>query len=273
MLRNNKFLATVALVTALGGTSAIAQQIVLPAPPAQAPAAASPAPSTLQDLMPSDATQQGVVVKDKGLPDGATVGDAEERNKALAAEAGRKLDALIGTTLGDKREKNTQAEQAARQNKLMEMQYQLDLAKVSKELWKTLNGESSDNESKIKELETKISDLNAQNEALKNRASALAAAVPASAGGAGANDPDPVVASVSGAAGNIEAKILIPYVGEVYARNGDTLPNGQKVVGISANGVTVAKDGVKKMLAFGTSVPRVRPVRTVIPANSVVFPQ
>jgi type IV pilus biogenesis protein PilP len=271
MLRNNKFLATVAFVTVLAGSSAIAQEIVLPAAPAAAPSPVSPpAPSTLQEMMANGKGQDAPVVKDKGLPEGASVGDAEERNKALAAEASRKLDALIGTTLGDKREKNTQAEQAARQNKLMEMQYQLDLAKVSKELWKTLNGEDSDKENKIKDLETKITDLNAQNEALKNRASALAAT---GASGTGSSDPDPVVASISGAGGNIEAKILVPYVGEIYAHRGDTLPNGQKVVSISQSGVTVQKNDEKKVLAFGTAVPRTRPVRNIVPAGSVVFPQ
>ncbi len=270
MLRNYNFLATVALVTVLGSSSAIAQEAVLPAPTVAAPAApaSAAAPATLQDLLANGNAQQVPTVKDKGLPDGATVGDAEERNKALAAEASRKLDALIGTTLSDKRENNDQNTLATRNRHLQDMQYQLDLAKVSKELWKTLNGENSESEGKIKELETKISDLNAQNEALKNRASALAAG-----GAGGASDPDPVVVAIEGAGGKVEARILVPYAGEVYAHKGDTLPSGQKVVSISQSGVIVEKDNVKKSLAFGTSVPRNRPVRTVIPAGSVVFPQ
>jgi type IV pilus biogenesis protein PilP len=271
MLRNNKFLATVAFVTVLGGSSAIAQEIVLPAPPVAAPPTVSPpAQATLKDLIANGNNDVAPGIKDKGLPAGATVGDAEERNKTLAAEASRRLDALIGNTLGDKRENNDQAAQSARQRKLMEMQYQLDLAKVSKELWKTLNGEESDNDNKIKELETKVTDLSAQNQALKTQASALAASGAATDG---SHDPDPVVASIAGAGGSIEAKILVPYVGEIYARRGDTLPNGQKVVSISQTGVTVQKGDVKKALAFGTSVPRTRPVRNILPAGSVVFPQ
>lgn len=263
MLRNNKFIATVALAAVLGVGPAVAQEINLPAPSASAGA-----PSTLQDMINDGADKPVQNVKEQGLPEGATVGDAQERNKALAAEAGRKLDALIGTQLGDKRESNDAATMAARQRQLMEMQYQLDLAKVSKELWKTLNGEETANENKIKELEAKLSELNAQNEALKTRASALAAASPL-----GNADPDPVVAAISGAGGKMEAKILVPYVGEIYARVGDTLPNGQKVTSISPSGVKVWRNDIEKVLAFGTSVPRTRPVRNIVPANSLVFPQ
>ena len=74
-------------------------------------------------------------------------------------------------------------------------------------------------------------------------------------------DPDPVVAEITGAAGSIKAKILIPYMGEVIARPGETLPNGQKIVGMSGAGVKVQKaDGTSVTLGFGTEVPRTRPL-------------
>lgn len=270
MLRDNKFLATVALVVALGGaTSAVAQQAVVAPVPSAAPVAQAGGQATLQDMMAVGANQQVPIVKEKGLPAGATIGDAEERNKALAAESARKLDELTGDALSDKRENNDAQTLAQRQRQLMDVEYKLKLAKLSKELWKTLNGEDSEKEGQIKELEAKIADLNAQNEALKTRSAQLAASVP----GGGAADPDPVVASVTGAGGSIEAKILVPYVGEVFAHKGDTLPGGQKIVSISQSGVTVSKDGATRVLAFGSSVPKIRPVRNVVPASSVVFPQ
>jgi hypothetical protein len=50
-------------------------------------------------------------------------------------------------------------------------------------------------------------------------------------------------------------------MGEISAKRGDILPNGQRVVSISSSGVTVARqDGTPVVLGFGKSVPAVRPV-------------
>ena len=71
-------------------------------------------------------------------------------------------------------------------------------------------------------------------------------------------DPLPVVVEIVGSAGHLEARLLVPYFGEVIARIGMTLPNGMKVTSITAAKVIATMNGVKQTLPFGTSVPASR---------------
>jgi type IV pilus biogenesis protein PilP len=196
----------------------------------------------------------------KGLPPGATLSDADQRVRAMAAEASRDLDELAAGALSNVRENNDVATKSIRNNQVMDLDHQIEVAKKSKELWTILNGEESEKEGQIKELESKVSALTAEKEALSKRAEAASLLARNTVDNP---DPDPVVSSVMGAAGNARAEVLVPYMGKFNVKVGDTLPNGQKIVSISSNGVTVAQDGNRKVLSFGDSVPSVRPVRNV----------
>ena len=71
-------------------------------------------------------------------------------------------------------------------------------------------------------------------------------------------DPLPVVAEIVGVTGQLEAKLLVPYFGEITAKVGMILPNGMKVSSISPTSVMVSIDEESQMLPFGTSVPATR---------------
>lgn len=117
------------------------------------------------------------------------------------------------------------------------------------EIYKVLNPKKEEEDEKVSALENEVERLESE------LAAAEAAPILIEQ-----KDPPPVVAEIQGAAGQMEAKILVPYMGEVMARPGTVLPNGMKVVSISASGVR-AKDGDSTIsLAFGTSVPSARPV-------------
>jgi type IV pilus biogenesis protein PilP len=196
----------------------------------------------------------------KGLPAGATLSDADQQVRAMAAEASRDLDALAAGALSSARENNDVNTKSVRQNQIMDLDHQIAIAKRSKELWTILNGESSEKEGQIKELEAKVSSLTAEKDALAKRAEAASILARQTVANP---DPDPVVSSVMGAAGNARAEVLVPYSGKFTVKVGDTLPNGQKIVSIGSTGVTVAKDGERKLLSFGESVPSTRPNRIV----------
>jgi type IV pilus biogenesis protein PilP len=254
----NQLLGTVAILAAFAATSALAQQAPqLPNAAARPVQAASQTPPGV--LPPGVNGGKPVAAPvEKGLPPGATLSDAEQRVRAMAAENSRALDDLVSGAVTDARENNTVKTFAKRKMDIMDLDYQLDVAKRGKELWTTLNGEETEKETQIKELESKVSTLTAEKEALSKQAQAASLLARSTLSSA---DPDPVVAEVLGAGNSVRAEILVPYMGRFNVSTGDTLPNGQKVVSIGANGVTVMKDGERKMLAFGTSVPSTRPVR------------
>lgn len=244
--------ATAVLLTAASALPALAQQapqLALPSAPAQAARPALPA-------LPG---QQVVEPVEKALPPGANISDADQRLRAMAAEAGRDLDELAGSALRDARENNDVAADSAHNMNKMDLDKKIEIAERTKKLWTILNGEESEKEGQIKELEARVSALTSEKEALTRRAEA--AAQMAARNGPAVPDPDPVVSSVTGVSGNVKAEILVPYMGKFIVKTGDTLPNGQKIVSMSANGVTVSKDGTTKLLGFGTEVPSVRPGR------------
>ena len=65
----------------------------------------------------------------------------------------------------------------------------------------------------------------------------------------------PVVAEIIGIAGQLQAKILVPYFGEVIAHSGTILPNGMTVTSITETEVIAIFNNESQMLPFGSSVP------------------
>lgn len=183
------------------------------------------------------------------LPQGATIGGSGEKVRDLATQAGRSLEELIGSAVSTRGEAEIGA-MAERKRRVMMLEYQLEEAKLAKQLWVELNGEQEGNSEEIERLHAEKASLEAE----LVRVQATRLAPPPS-------DPDPVVAEVTGAAGSYRAKILIPYAGQVMATVGSTLPNGMKVTGISKDGVNVRGPSGNKVLTFGDSVPKTRPVK------------
>jgi type IV pilus biogenesis protein PilP len=197
-----------------------------------------------------------VAVPELSIPADASLGESNARVKALATEADQGLDRLVEGAITSEGNKANVDETAKSKERVMLLQQKLEEAKVAVEYWETVNGKDHRADEKIKSLEAEktgmekeLSDLRQQlSKAVTQRRS-------------GPTDPDPVVADITGAAGSVKAKILIPYMGEISAKRGDILPNGQRVVSISSSGVTVARqDGTPVVLGFGKSVPAVRPV-------------
>lgn len=190
------------------------------------------------------------------LPQGASIDGAQEKVRTMATEAGRSLEDLIGSAVTPSTAAEV-GEIAARKRRIMVLQDQLEEAKLAKELWIELNGEQ-DNEANSEEVDR----LYAEKAALEAELIRLQ-----DAQNGPATDPDPVVAEITGAAGSMRAKVLVPYMGEFMVERGTTLPNGMKVTAISKTGVVVNTEaGARKTLAFGTSVPRAR--MNVQPAQS-----
>lgn len=213
-----------------------------------------PAPDIALPAADGKTPQKPVVV----LPAGATIDGAKDKVRSMATEAGRSLDELIGSAVTPRTETEV-GEIAARQRRIMVLEDQVREAKLAKELWVEVNGKDEQKNSE------EIDRLQAEKTSLQAEIVRLTAAQIAKP----AKDPDPVVSEVTGAAGSMKAKVLVPYMGEFMAERGTSLPNGMKVADISKNGVTVTDGGVRKVLAFGTVVPRNRPaVRAVAPAAS-----
>jgi polyhydroxyalkanoate synthesis regulator phasin len=246
--RTRNAVAVLAALLSSVAASAVAQEI--PAPPALSAqqvrdAAINPALAPTGGQAPAAA-----------LPPDASLGEANERVKAMSSEADQMLDRLVDGALTNEAGKTTVEEMSASDLRIMHIEKKLQEAKLVAEYWETVSGKDHRADEKIKALEAEKADM--QNELTRLREQASKLAVERRRVTA---DPDPVVAEITGAAGSIKAKILIPYMGEVIARPGDTLPNGQKITGISATGVKILKaDGSSAVLGFGTSVPRSRPL-------------
>jgi type IV pilus biogenesis protein PilP len=82
--------------------------------------------------------------------------------------------------------------------------------------------------------------------------------------------PLPVVYEIMGAGGRpLRAKLLIPYVGEITARVGTTLPGKRNVLRIDADGVVVNDPTAGPVrLAFGQAVP----LRSTVAATNTPGP-
>jgi len=225
--------------------AAILAALALPAYAQQAPAD-MPAPAQLV-LPGADEPAPPPVA----LPKGASIDGAQDKVRNLASEAGKSLEDLVGNAMTP-RSKAEVGELANRQRRLMDLEYQLKEAKLAKELWVELNGDDS------KEKDEEINRLQGEKESLQAEIVRLSSAQMSSS--VKIADPDPVVAEITGAGGMMRAKVLVPYSGEFMVERGTTLPNGMKVLGVSKEGVTVAVGEVRKTLAFGSAVPRSRPV-------------
>lgn len=233
------------------GLAALAAVLAAATLASPAPAQQQKAPAFL-NVETTPLPQQAEPAPRAPLPDGASVSDAQEKVRAMAAEAGRSLDELLGAAVTPRIEAEV-GELAERQRRIMLLEYQLKEAKLARELWEEMNGdeETRASQEEIERLHAEKASLEAE----LVRLTTMQAQRPF-------NDPDPVVAEITGAAGRMRAKVLVPYMGEFVVEPGFSLPNGMKVEGISKAGVKVSKDGSSRMLAFGNSVPRVRMVPT-----------
>lgn len=205
-----------------------------------------------------DGVQPGdpvVVAPQVSIPADASLGESNARVKALATEADQGLDRLVEGAIANEGAKVNVDEMEQSKNRKMLLEQKLEEAKVAVEYWETVNGKDHRADEKIKGLEAEKTALEKELSELRQQLSKAVTekkSVP--------TDPDPVVADITGAAGAVKAKILIPYMGEITAKRGDVLPNGQKVISVSASGVTVARpDGTPVVLGFGKTVPAVRP--------------
>jgi type IV pilus biogenesis protein PilP len=253
-----------ALLLSSVAASAVAQEIAPPAP-LQLPAAtidapAPPAPGGAaavragHDAQAVD-TPSTEAVSTPAVPVGASLGEANERVKQMSSEADQLLDRLVDGALSNEADKTTVDEMNVSNMRIMQLEKKLEEAKLVAEYWETVSGKDHRADEKIKTLETEKTDMQAELTRLR-----ADAAKSATANHRFVTDPDPVVAEITGAAGSVKAKILIPYMGQIIARTGDVLPNGQKVTSISAAGVKVLRaDGTVVTLGFGTSVPSTRP--------------
>lgn len=182
------------------------------------------------------------------LPQGASISDAQNRVQSLAAEAGKALDGLVGNAVTDREKAQIEA-LSERKRRILVLEDQLKEAKLAKQIWKELHGDEDKDNEQVKKLEEEKRMLIEQLKMLESSASTSKPEP----------EPMPVVSSISGAAGAAKAVILVPFVGTVHAQVGTLLPNGMKVASVSRGGVVVEKDGTKVGLAFGSSVPLVRP--------------
>lgn len=207
-----------------------------------------------------------VSVPELSIPADASLGESNARVKALASEADQGLDRLVEGAITSEGNKANVDETAKSKERLMLLEQKLAEAKVAVEYWETVNGKDHRADEKIKALEAEKSGMEKELSDLRQQLSKAVTerkAIP--------TDPDPVVADITGAAGSVKAKILIPYMGEISAKRGDVLPNGQKVISITSSGVTVARqDGTPVVLGFGKTVPAVRPVSAGAGAAMVV---
>lgn len=189
------------------------------------------------------------------LPIDVTLGEANERVKAMSSEADQALDAIVGDALSSDRGSQTVEDLAKVGDRILLLEKKLEEAKLAVDLRETVLGKDQRADEKIKDLETEKADMLAELTKLREQVSKQAMETRRTG-----SDPDPVVAEITGAAGSVKAKILIPYLGEVMATVGDVLPNGQKIASISTDGVKVRRtDGSLVTLGFGTQVPSTRP--------------
>lgn len=247
--RTRKAVAALALLLSSAAAVAVAQE--MPAPPALD----TTQRAVLANQNPEGANGSVPAAPSIALPADASLGEANERVKAMSSEADQLLDRLVDGALSNEAGKTTVEEMSGSNIRIMQLEKKLAEAKLVAEYWETVSGKDHRADEKIKGLEEEKAEMLSELTRLREQVSKNAAErrkVQA--------DPDPVVAEITGAAGSVKAKILIPYMGEMIARTGDVLPNGQKVTGISNTGVKVQrKDGSAALLGFGTSVPSTRP--------------
>lgn len=184
------------------------------------------------------------------LPQGAGLGAADLQVKKLSEDGARALDELVGQAVSSERELNDIEARSEDQRIINTLEMKLEQAKLAKELHETLN---DDEEKALEAVTLERDQLRAQIKALEEQLTSTAKRLRAQS--VDAAEAAPVIVGIAGSNGDLTARLLVPYSGEVVVRRGDTLSDGSRVVSITARGVSVSKDGATRELAFGTAVP------------------
>ncbi|MDW9479058.1 hypothetical protein GOB57_10320 [Sinorhizobium meliloti] len=185
------------------------------------------------------------------LPEGASVGDANEKIKKLSSDGAKSLQELVGASIDNQRENVDVEARSGDKREIEALKVQVEKAKLAKELYQIINGDEDKNQAELETVKAERDELSVQVKSLEEQL----AETSKQAQSRSQDEPNPVIVSVTGSAGNLSAKLLVPYYGEANVRKGDVLANGQTVASITPNGVTVVKDGQAAKLGFGTSVP------------------
>jgi type IV pilus biogenesis protein PilP len=186
------------------------------------------------------------------LPEGATVGNIDEKLKKLSGDASKKLRELQGDAVNNEREKNDIEARSTDLREIQSLEMDLQKAKVLKELYKTVNAEEDQTKQELETVKSERDELSVQVKTLEEQLITVSKQVSASARSA---EPNPVIVTIFGAGNNLSARLLVPYYGETIVKQGDVLANGQTVSSISSNGVSVSQNGNTARLSFGTTVP------------------
>jgi type IV pilus biogenesis protein PilP len=197
----------------------------------------------------------GAVAKqpDFKLPEGASVGDANEKIKKLSSEGGKSLKDLVGASVDNERENVDVEARSGDKREIEALKSQVEKAKLAKELYQVINGDDDKNKAELESVTAERDELSVQVKSLEEQLVQTSKQVQTQTEAGG--EPNPVIVSITGAGGNLNARLLVPYYGETTVHKGDVLANGQTVSSITSNGVTVSRDGQSYKLAFGTSVP------------------
>jgi type IV pilus biogenesis protein PilP len=188
------------------------------------------------------------------LPEGASVVDANDKIKKLSSDGAKSLQDLVGASIDNARENVDVEARSGDKREIEALKTQVEKAKLAKELYQIINGEDDKNKAELDTVTAERDELSVQVKTLEEQladVSKRAQNQPFQRG----DEPNPVIVSLTGAGGNLNAKLLVPYYGETTVRKGDVLANGQTVASITPNGVTVVRNGQTTKLSFGTSVP------------------
>lgn len=190
------------------------------------------------------------------LPEGASVGDANDKIKKLSSDGAKSLQDLVGSAIDNQRENVDVEARSGDKREIEALKTQVEKAKLAKELYQIINGDEDKNKAELETVKAERDELSVQVKSLEEQLVETSKQIQTDA--VNRDEPNPVIVSVTGSAGNLTAKVLVPYYGEATVRKGDILANGQTVASITPNGVTVVKDGETSKLGFGTSVPASR---------------
>lgn len=191
------------------------------------------------------------------LPEGASVGDANDKIKKLSSDGAKSLQDLVGAAVDNQRENVDVEARSGDKREIEALKTQVEKAKLAKELYQIINGDEDKNKAELETVKAERDELSVQVKSLEEQLVETSKQIQTQASKS-RDEPNPVIVSVTGSGGNLSAKVLVPYYGEATVRKGDVLANGQTVASITPNGVTVVKDGETSKLGFGTSVPAQR---------------
>lgn len=206
-----------------------------------------------EELVLPGATSLESAAPEFKLPEGATVGDANEKIKKLSSDGAKSLQELVGSAVDNARENADVEARSADKREINALTVQVEKAKLAKQLYQIINGEEDQSKQELETVKVERDELSNQVKSLEEQLAESNKKIQGQS--IGGQEPIPVIVSIFGAGDSLSAKLLVPYYGEAIVRKGDVLANGQTVSAITANGVTVSKQGDVFKLAFGTSVP------------------